>query len=113
MMISVWPCAIQRVVWKEYIVSLSRGPLTETQSYIIDSCLARMDLGKAEQLVRDWDVAAGRNEKRHVSRWVPGTHYYALEKKFGTLGEAIAHLVESGYRYAGTRTRWEYRESGG
>lgn len=91
------------------------GPLSEVQGYIIDSCLNRGDRDKARQMIRDWNAQRLKlsRPKLHVSKWVPGDHYYALSKKFNTLEAAIQHLEENGYQFDGLRQRFQYRENGG
>lgn len=106
---------VMRHLRRERLVEKSTGPLTEIQSMILDSCLARGDIEQAEKDIADWNtqrVAASRRTE-YVSKWVPGDHYYALDQKFDTLAKAKAHLKRRGYAYGGLRERFQYRSSGG
>lgn len=82
-----------------YLAEKSAEHLTSMQSHILNSCLMRGDLNAAEQFVLDWNQT--KTKKMHVSKWFPGRHYYALDKKFNTLGEAIEYLRKNGYAYSG------------
>lgn len=106
---------VLKAVEKNVILRRSTGYLTEVQSAIIDSCLARGDREKAEQLIQDWNNERdGKRPTADISKWLPGDHYYALDKKFRTLGDAESYLQSRGYRFSGKiRERFEYRESGG
>lgn len=104
---------VERAIEKSRIVSQSTGYLTEVQSFIIDSCLARRDLDTARQHIIDWNRQRDSKES-DISKWTPGDHFYALDKKFSTLGEAIDYLRIKGFRFSGNiRERYAYRESGG
>lgn len=97
---------------KSRIVSESNAPLSEVQSYIIDSCLNRGDEAAAKVFINDWNQSRSR-PIRDVSKWIPGEHFYALDKKFSSLDEAIGYLGENGFSFGTLRERFQYRESGG
>lgn len=87
-----------------------RSKLTEVQACIIDSCLQRGDTQHAQQLLGDWNIAA--KPKAHVTKWNPGTHYYALDTKFDTFQEARKHLERNSYECLGLRERFIYDRFG-
>lgn len=97
---------------KSRILEDSVRPLTEVQGYIIDSCLARGDIEGAKRFIQDWNTTELR-PKRDVSKWTPGIHYYALDKKFVSLELAIDHLKARGFEFGELRERFQYRENGG
>jgi hypothetical protein len=101
---------------KQQIVGKSNGPLSEVQSGIIDSCLAREDYKAARQFISDWNETRAKESARvvDISKWIPGDHYYALSQKFSSLSEAESHVRKQGYIFSGVvRERFHYRESGG
>lgn len=97
--------ALEEAVWREVLkralVEKTPRPLTEVQSYILDSCLQRDDLATAKQFLTDWTTPAPEKPGAYVSKWVPGSHYYALDTKFATLEQAREHLERNGHTYLG------------
>lgn len=91
---------IEKVLFKERLIQKAEYQLSEVQGYLLDSCIARGDIQAARHFVQDWTPETLRSPA-YVSKWQPGTHYYALDSKFATLDEAMRHIERSGYRYAG------------
>jgi hypothetical protein len=60
--------------------------------YLVDAALAEEDEPRAEMFVRDWGFSRGVQ----ISKYVPGTHFYALDRKFGSLSEARAFVRQQG-----------------
>ncbi len=84
---------------------------TEVQSMIIHSCLARYDEAGAEQLLRDW-CGARTQPAEYVHKFQPGSHYYALDEKFGSEFAAREHLKKNGYKCLGVNVRYVYTKQG-
>ena len=78
--------------------------LSEAQRHILSS-YACQDRKWRDGLLRDWGLL-DENKEVFVTKYVPGTHYYALEQKFLTFTEAREHLEKNGYKCLGLqRTR--------
>lgn len=88
---------------------------TEVQGYIIDSCLARFDEATAERLIRDWTEEKFKVKAKptaYVSKFQPGSHYYALDQKFDSEFAAREHLQRNGYECLGLNVKYVYTRQG-
>lgn len=106
----------ERYMERQRIVDGSTDTLTEIQGMILTSCLARGDTDGAKRHIQDWNAkrARGKSAGIDISKWTPGEHFYALDKKFLKLDDAISYLRERGKRFSGhVQERFAYRENGG
>lgn len=79
---------------------LRRSSWGDAYFWCLVSAFNRHDREAAERFVRDWKNESFRRKKRaNVSKWIPGSHYYALDQKFDTLAEAKEHLRDNGYEF--------------
>lgn len=96
-----WEGEVWRKVLKLALVEKAKRPLTEVQSFLLDSALYRGDMARAKEMIADWATPMSGNPGAYISKWIPGIHFYALDKKFATLEEAREHLERNGYTYLG------------
>jgi hypothetical protein len=78
--------------------------LSEVQRHILSS-YACQDRKWRDGLLKDWGLL-DTDKEAFVTKYVPGTHYYALDKKFLTFIQASEYLKEHGYKCLGFQ---EYR----
>jgi len=88
-----------------------RTALSGVQGYIIEAHLSQHEEDEAEKLLRDWQRPA-EQPKAWISKWQPGTHYYALDAKFETEAEAREHLRLNNYECLGVDVRYVYTKRG-
>jgi len=69
-------------------------PYNHVAQLCVESALARGDQKSAETLVVDNQP---RCNVKQISRFVPGRHYYALDRKFLTYDLAVTYLRDRGY----------------
>lgn len=104
---------VEKTLQMQRLMKDSTGPLTEVQGWIIKAHLDNGDEAGAKELIQDWNAQRDR-KLADVSKWLPGDHYYALDKKFDTLDGATRYLESKGFKFSGcVRERFMYRESGG
>lgn len=79
----------------------ARDRFTEVQWYVFRNALARDGIEAAEQLLFDWQMKAQKTA--WVTKWVPGDHFYAQDKKFDRYEQAVAHLESLGFKVLGLK----------
>lgn len=83
----------------------------ETRVGLLLSAMARGDFAGCRRFVNDWRYyRPDRRPAAVVAKWIPGDHYHALNERFDTLEEAVAHLERNGYRFDGLRERFVYKD---
>ena len=86
--------------------------LTDVQRTMIESALARDDEETAEMYLRDWGHDSPSKPECHVSKFVPGSHFYVLGVKFDTYESAMSHAERNGYRVLGLKETFVYTREG-
>jgi hypothetical protein len=76
-------------------------------SRLVYSALAREDADSVRVKVNDWSEY-GRARSAPVYKWIPGSHFYALDEKFDGLESAKDHLRMNGYVFSGLVERHVY-----
>ncbi len=76
--------------------------LSDVQSLMFRFAVQRGDEKYAEQLLVDWGFKK-KVKQVYITKWIPGRHYYALDEKFNTYGDAISHLESEGYESLGVK----------
>lgn len=106
---------VERRIQMSRLLEDSTGPLTDVQYWILKTHLDNGDEAEAKKFIQDWNATRDRKTpEADISKWLPGAHFYALDRKFATLDEATGYLKERGFRFSGNvRERFAYRESGG
>ncbi len=82
---------------------------TECRYWMLVSALQRQDARAARMYLADWP-AQDRKPTASISRFIPGSHYYACGVKFHTFEDAKRHLESRGYRYGGLIEKVAYPE---
>lgn len=83
----------------------------EVRYWLVYSALARGDTDAARGFVQDWSKYRARPSE-FVSKFNPGDHYHAMDRKFDTLNEAIEYLRRIGRAYAGLKEVHVYAKEG-
>ena len=81
---------------------LSAHQLTEVQRWSIRANLQIGDRHRAAKSLADWDLGT----QTALTQYVPGEHYYALGRQYGTYEEAKAAAERAGYRVTGVLYRY-------
>lgn len=100
---------IELNLFNENVIPFSQ--LTEIQQYIIQSCLARNDKESALQYIKDWKESY-KLKGSFIYKWIPGSHYYCLDKKFNTIEEAKKHLEDNFILFYGLQYKYIYNSQG-
>lgn len=92
---------VDRLIW---VSVYAKRMLSYIEYFMVHSVLTRGDRITALKYLRDWELL----RKEPIMKYKPGSHYYALDRKFDTLSEAEQYLLERGYTSSGLIYHYVY-----
>jgi hypothetical protein len=74
------------------------GCYSSVRYWILISCFNRGDKNTAQLHLEDW---SGKTLKpvANISKFIPGTHYYTLNKKFNSFNAALEYIKLNNHQY--------------
>lgn len=81
---------------------------SEVMFWMLYSAANRHDRQACMTYLRDWDI--GKRFRKKVTKFRPGIHWHALDKKFSTYNAAVQYIKSCGYDVDGVEEVYAPRD---